>query len=558
MAILRKKPVILRIALVIQLLLLALPVQALTVLPLQGAMRSVTGGPVSDGPYALTVRLYDSLTAPGPLWQDALTAQVHGGLFALELGTPPGKALDAALFQNALPLFVGVQVGADPELPRMRLGMLPRAMWAETANLVGDLECTGCVSAARIASSSIDASKVTFPWASGDSSSGSAMSSLSADLAKDVQCTGCVSASELDVSVLNAVLSVLGGTVSGDLGVQKTVKISDMLDLGSAILSGWKLPTSSGVCDSAHSGAAILQNSHVQVCDGSSWKSLRYCSEICQSPASIACGAAIPDSCGDTGSCAGTGTFCASGQCVGSSCVSYPVSCKAIHTADSTAISKVYTLDPDGPGGEAPFATWCEMGFDGGGWTLAMKVDGNQLTFGYDSPLWTNKIGYMPTQNNSEMFEHKSPAFWTVPFTEIRLHFWHLTIEGTIILPVQGTSLHRIFRSGALIPTYMTRAQWDAVMPGDSLQTNCRVQGINVRTPASNALNPDSMRARIGIIGNNENDCSSPDSQIGVGLAGIGCSGAVGGDLSAGNAAACGSDLGNVDGGNAFVWIEVR
>ena len=51
-----------------------------------------------------------------------------------------------------------------------------------------------------------------------------------------------------------------------------------------------------------------------------------------------------------------------------SSCVA-PTSCKHIFDLGLAAGDAVYTLDPDGEGGNAPFPVWCDMA--GGGWTLA-------------------------------------------------------------------------------------------------------------------------------------------------------------------------------------------
>lgn len=54
----------------------------------------------------------------------------------------------------------------------------------------------------------------------------------------------------------------------------------------------------------------------------------------------------------------------------------------------------------------------------------------------------------------------------------------------------------------------MSYASWQSLAPGSCVQNNCKTIGFNVGNKAN---------VRIGIVGNDENSCSSPDSLIGFG-----------------------------------------
>ncbi len=137
---------------------LALLTVALTAVPAQaaplrtwfeGALRSTTGGPAADGDYDLTFSIYDGKAAQSAAWSDGpVKIKVAGGQFAWLLGS--GKALDAKVLAGLKDPWIGVKVGADPELPRVALGA---ALWAANANVATTalgVACTGCVSVAAL------------------------------------------------------------------------------------------------------------------------------------------------------------------------------------------------------------------------------------------------------------------------------------------------------------------------------------------------------------------------------------------------------------------------
>ncbi|XP_073249541.1 uncharacterized skeletal organic matrix protein 5-like [Porites lutea] len=153
----------------------------------------------------------------------------------------------------------------------------------------------------------------------------------------------------------------------------------------------------------------------------------------------------------------------------------------------------------------------------GGGWTLVMKIDGEKITFKYDSKLWTNKTDHNPSAGKTllDYQETKLPTYWSTPFTKICLAMKIGHQVNSIVINKQANSLYSLIADGKYRSTSLGRHTWKKLIGQQaSLQRNCNKEGFN-SYPARHY-----SRARIGIISNENNNCGSPDSRIGFGTGG--------------------------------------
>ena len=86
-----------------------------------------------------------------------------------------------------------------------------------------------------------------------------------------------------------------------------------------------------------------------------------------------------------------------------------------------------------------------------------------------------------------------------------------------IVINKQASSLHSLIADDVYRRTSLGRDTWKSLIGSQaSLQQNCNKEGFNARSVRFHY-----SKARIGIIGNNENGCVWVDSRIGFGSGGV-------------------------------------
>ena len=138
-----------------------------------------------------------------------------------------------------------------------------------------------------------------------------------------------------------------------------------------------------------------------------------------------------------------------------------------------------------------------------------------QRNFHYYSNLWINKEAFNLAggETGLDTQETKLPTYWTSPFSKICLG---MKIDQQIrfmVMTKQANSLFSLTADGKYRATSVGLNKWKTLIGSRaSLQFNCKKEGFNTLSFRS--------KARIGILGNNENDCHSTDSRIGFGTGG--------------------------------------
>ena len=176
-----------------------------------------------------------------------------------------------------------------------------------------------------------------------------------------------------------------------------------------------------------------------------------------------------------------------------------------------------------------------------------MKTNGLTTTLGYDAAYWTNTATLNVSSLNVTSTDAKFTSFLNQPFTQVRAGMKRGTTTNWLQFNYTAASMRTVMNAGFKAVS-VPRNSWKALIGADaSLQANCNRVGFNNHHTYT--------RVRLGILGNQENDCNSPDSRIGFGGAGNAC-GQDNGN-STGNTATCAPDNGDKN-IKAYGYILVR
>ena len=110
--------------------------------------------------------------------------------------------------------------------------------------------------------------------------------------------------------------------------------------------------------------------------------------------------------------------------------------------------------------------------------------------------------------------EAKLASYGNTPFTKICLGMTRNDATNWILVNHAAKSLYSVIADGSYthFASNAGRAEWMSLINDASLQKHCNREGFNVQFSYRH------LKLRIGIAGNNEDNCDSCDSAIGFGI----------------------------------------
>ena len=142
-----------------------------------------------------------------------------------------------------------------------------------------------------------------------------------------------------------------------------------------------------------------------------------------------------------------------------------------------------------------------------------------QKTFHYSSHFWSDRNVYNLAGGKTgfDKQETKLPTYWDTHFSKICLGMRIGHNTRFVVINRSANSLYALIADGKYRALSLGRSMWKSLIGSQgSLQNNCNKEGFNVQSD-----DKKHSETRIGILGNNENDCTFCDSRIGFGSGGL-------------------------------------
>jgi hypothetical protein len=173
-------------------------------------------------------------------------------------------------------------------------------------------------------------------------------------------------------------------------------------------------------------------------------------------------------------------------------------------------------------GASENYRTHCRMDPNTGiGWTLALRVRGDDDKFRYDDPLWTDDNLENENEDPSDVKKRmKLRSFSVLSMASLMLVFHNREEETSHVANgLVSPSLKFLLSQPRVRPLSLNAATINALVPGSDIDENC------IDEVASYARQDGKLKLRIGIVGDNQprtGSCATSNSFVGVGAGGTG------------------------------------
>ncbi len=386
-------------------------------LQLEGALLTLGGGPAPDGQYPMAFRFYAAQVGGESLFQElSLGVVVKNSVFGFVVGLDAKNPMDEALYAQSQAKWVGVQVGTDPELPRVELTAVPYAIRSAVAAQAQGLACSGCVKAGalaisavttenladgavttdKIAAAAVTAAAVGFNYATSNAKGGDATKAL---VALDIQCSGCVGSAEISAGAVGTLQLADGAVTKGKVSATfaADLDLATKTSLAKVATSGLYVDLAGGpdLAPYAKLAAAnqwTLQQTLKGGADFAKTQALNFRYQTADADPAVCDASAVGMVYFNTKTaslmlCDGK-SFKVVAYLVDYGTQNNPaISCKDLLNKNPQAQSGLYYIKPAG----LAFQVYCNMSLDGGGWTVLAyaPTHATGLTFSLGADLGT-------------------------------------------------------------------------------------------------------------------------------------------------------------------------